>query len=210
MVDFCKGLYRTYMKNDATLVEINPLIKTSDDHIIAADAKITIDDNALFRHGDLLAMRDILEEDESELEASKYSLNFVKLSGNVGCMVNGAGLAMATMDAIKLSGGQPANFLDVGGGANVERVEAALRIILKDEDVKVVFINIFGGIVRCDRVAQGVVDAYRNLGDIDVPMVVRLQGTNAHEGAAIITQSGLKVHGVTTIQEATKKISQLV
>ncbi|MFC0875105.1 ADP-forming succinate--CoA ligase subunit beta [Saccharicrinis sp. FJH2] len=210
MIKFVKGLYQTYVQNDASLVEINPVLRTSDNHIVAVDAKMSIDDNALYRHPDLEAMMDKDEEDPAELEAAEHSLNFVKLDGNVGCMVNGAGLAMATMDAIKLSGGEPANFLDVGGGANAERVEAGLRIILKDPNVKIVLINIFGGIVRCDRVANGVVQAYKNLGDIAVPMVVRLQGTNAEEGAAIIQESGLKVHGVTTIDEATEKIKELL
>lgn len=210
MIKFVKGLYDTYIKNDASLVEINPVLRTADNHIIAVDAKISIDDNALFKHPNLAAMLDKNEEDSAELEAAEYSLSFVKLNGNVGCMVNGAGLAMATMDAIKLSGGEPANFLDVGGGANAQRVEAGLRIILKDQSVKIVLINIFGGIVRCDRVANGVVEAYKNLGDISVPLVVRLQGTNADEGAAIIQKSGLKVHGVTTIEEATKKIKELL
>ena len=210
MIKFVKGLYETYIKNDASLVEINPVLRTSDNHILAVDAKISIDDNALFKHPNLAAMLDKNEEDSAELEAAEYSLSFVKLNGNVGCMVNGAGLAMATMDAIKLSGGEPANFLDVGGGANAQRVEAGLRIILKDPSVKIVLINIFGGIVRCDRVANGVVEAYKNLGDISVPMVVRLQGTNAEEGASIIQKSGLKVHGVTTIEEATKKIKELL
>jgi succinyl-CoA synthetase beta subunit len=210
MIKFVKGLYQTYIENDASLVEINPVLRTSDNHILAVDAKMSIDDNALYRHPHLEAMMDKDEEDPAELEAAEHSLNFVKLDGNVGCMVNGAGLAMATMDAIKLSGGDPANFLDVGGGANAERVEAGLRIILKDPNVKIVLINIFGGIVRCDRVANGVVQAYKNLGDIAVPMVVRLQGTNAEEGAAIIQESGLKVHGVTTIEEATQKIKELL
>lgn len=210
MLKFVKGLYKTYIENDASLVEINPVLCTSDNHIIAVDAKISIDDNALVRQSLLAALLDPNEEDKAELEASEHNLSFVKLEGNVGCMVNGAGLAMATMDAIKLSGGQPANFLDVGGGANAQRVEAGLRIILKDEHVKIVFINIFGGIVRCDRVANGIVEAYKNLGDISVPMVVRLQGTNAAEGAQIIQESGLKVHGVTTINEATEKIKELL
>jgi succinyl-CoA synthetase beta subunit len=210
MLKFVKGLYQTYITNDASLVEINPVLRTSDNHILAVDAKISIDDNALYRHPELAEMLDKHEEDPAEMEASEHSLSFVKLDGNVGCMVNGAGLAMATMDAIKLSGGEPANFLDMGGGANAERVEAGLRIILKDPSVKIVLINIFGGIVRCDRVANGVVQAYKNLGDIAVPMVVRLQGTNADEGASIIQESGLKVHGVTTIEEATAKIKELL
>lgn len=210
MIKFTKGLYKTFEDCDASLVEINPCLRTSDNRIVAVDAKISIDDNSLFRHPDLAAMLDKHEEDAAELEAAEHDLSFVKLTGNVGCMVNGAGLAMATMDAIKLSGGEPANFLDVGGGANAERVEAALRIILKDKDVKLVLINIFGGIVRCDRVANGIVEAYKNLGEINVPMVVRLQGTNAVEGKQIIQESGLKVHGVTTIEDATKKIKELL
>ncbi len=210
MLKFTKGLYATYVQNDASLVEINPLLITSENRVVAVDAKISLDDNSLFRHPTLAAMLDKHEEDPAELEAAQHDLSFVKLNGNVGCMVNGAGLAMATMDAIKLSGGEPANFLDVGGGANAERVEAALRIILKDKDVKLVLINIFGGIVRCDRVANGIVEAYKNLGEINVPMVVRLQGTNAEEGAAIIRDSGLQVHGATTIDEATEKIKSLL
>lgn len=210
MVDFVGKLYQTYIDADASLVEINPLLNDANDDIVAADCKITVDDNALFRHKDLAELFDPHEEDPAEVEAGDLSMSFVKLSGNVGCMVNGAGLAMATMDAIKLSGGEPANFLDVGGGANAQRVEGGLRIILKDENVKLVFINIFGGIVRCDRVAGGVVEAYRNLGDIGVPLVVRLQGTNAEEGAKMIQDSGLKVEAVTTIEDATAKIHEIL
>src|SRR5210317_1369373 len=182
MTKFVTALYRAYEGADASLFEINPVLKTSDDKILAVDAKVTIDDNALYRHKDIAEMRDTREEDATEVEAGEAGLNFVKLDGNVGCMVNGAGLAMATMDIIQLSGGKPANFLDVGGTANAETVEAGFRIILKDENVKAILINIFGGIVRCDRVAQGVVDAYRSIGNIPIPVIVRLQGTNAEEG----------------------------
>lgn len=210
MMTFTQNCYNAYLAVDASLVEINPLLKTSHGEILAVDAKISIDDNALVRHPELAALRDVHEEDPAEVEAGEHHMSFVKLSGNVGCMVNGAGLAMATMDAIKLSGGEPANFLDVGGGANAKTVEAGLRIILKDESVKLVFINIFGGIVRCDRVAAGVVEAYKNLGDISVPLVVRLQGTNAELGAELIRASGLKVHAVTNIEEATAKIHEMV
>lgn len=210
MVKFVHSLYSAYMSCDASLVEINPLLKTSQNEILAVDAKISIDDNALVRHPELEVLRDVHEEDPAEIAAGEHHMSFVKLTGNVGCMVNGAGLAMATMDAIKLSGGEPANFLDVGGGANAQRVEAGLRIILKDPNVKLVFINIFGGIVRCDRVAGGVVEAYKNLGEIEVPLVVRLQGTNAELGAELIRKSGLKVHAVTNIEEATAKIKEMV
>lgn len=210
MVNFVKALYNAYVAADASLVEINPLVKTSDDLIIAADAKVNLDDNALFRHPDFAAMRDLFEEDPTEVEASGYNLNFVKLDGNVGCMVNGAGLAMATMDMIKLSGGQPANFLDVGGAASAESVEAGFRIILKDKAVKAILINIFGGIVRCDRVAQGVVDAYKTIGTIHVPVIVRLQGTNAADGKMIIDQSGLRVSTATTLGEAAALVKQAV
>lgn len=210
MVNFVKALYNAYVVSDASLVEINPLVKTSDDLIFAADAKVNLDDNALFRHPDFAAMRDLFEEDPSEVEASAYNLNFVKLDGNVGCMVNGAGLAMATMDMIKMSGGQPANFLDVGGAASAESVEAGFRIILKDKAVKAILINIFGGIVRCDRVAQGVVDAYKSIGTIGVPVIVRLQGTNAADGKMIIDQSGLHVSSATTLSEAAALVRQAV
>jgi succinyl-CoA synthetase beta subunit len=210
MVKFVMALYNAYEASDASLFEINPVFKTSDDLIFAADAKVNIDDNALFRHKDYEEMRDISEENPEEYEASQYDLNFVKLDGNVGCMVNGAGLAMATMDIIKLSGGNPANFLDVGGGANAKTVEAGLRIILKDPNVEAILINIFGGIVRCDRVAEGVVEAYKKIGDIKVPVLVRLQGTNAEEGKALIDNSGLKVHSAITLQEAADLVKEVV
>ncbi len=202
MVRFVVALYNAYEKSDASLLEINPVFKTSDDLVLAADSKIRIDDNALFRHKEYAEMRDLNEEDPAEVEASRHNLNFIKLSGNVGCMVNGAGLAMATMDIIKLSGGDPANFLDVGGTASAGTVEAGFRIILKDPDVKAILINIFGGIVRCDRVAQGIVDAYKSIGDIKIPLIIRLQGTNAKGGKKIIDESGLKVHSAITLREA--------
>ena len=210
MIKFVTALYNAYDKTDSSLFEINPVLKTSDDKILALDSKVKIDDNALFRHKDYAEMRDINEEDPSEVEAGKYDLNFVKLEGNVGCMVNGAGLAMATMDIIKLSGGDPANFLDVGGTANAQNVEAGFRIILKDPNVKAILLNIFGGIVRCDRVAQGVVDAYKSIGDIRVPVIVRLQGTNAEEGKKLIDMSGLKVNAAVSLQDAADMVSQLV
>lgn len=210
MVKFALSLYEAYTKNDLSLLEINPVVKTSNDDILAADAKCSIDDNALFRHPDLAEYRDIYEEDPAEVEAGEHNLNFVKLDGNVGCMVNGAGLAMATMDIIKLSGGDPANFLDVGGGANAKTVAAGFRIILKDPNVKAILINIFGGIVRCDRVAQGVVDAYKEIGNIPVPVIVRLQGTNALEGKKLIDESGLKVYSAITLQEAANLVKQMV
>ncbi|HMY24519.1 MAG TPA: ADP-forming succinate--CoA ligase subunit beta, partial [Chitinophagales bacterium] len=186
MVDFTQRLYKAYEGSDSSMFEINPVLKTSDDKIIAVDAKVNLDENGLFRHPDYAAMRDVLEEDPTEVEAGEHNLNYVKLDGNVGCMVNGAGLAMATMDIIKLAGGDPANFLDVGGTANAARVEQAFRIILKDPNVKAILVNIFGGIVRCDRVAQGIVDAYNNIGEIPVPIIVRLQGTNADEAKKLI------------------------
>ncbi len=210
MVKFVIALYNAYEKSDSSLFEINPVFKTSDNKIFAADAKVNLDDNALYRHPDYAIMRDLDEEDPNEIEAGKYNLNFVKLDGNVGCMVNGAGLAMATMDIIKLAGGDPANFLDVGGSANAQTVEAGFRIILKDPNVKAILINIFGGIVRCDRVAQGVVDAYKAIGTINVPVIVRLQGTNAAEGKMLIDKSGLKVHSAITLQEAADLVKQLV
>lgn len=210
MVAFTKAIYSMYVGSDATLVEINPVFKTSDDKILAADAKIVIDNNALFRHQDIAAMRDFEEEDPIEVEATRHDLNYVKLDGNVGCMVNGAGLAMATMDIIKLSGGDPANFLDVGGSASAKRVEAGFRIILKDPNVKAILVNIFGGIVRCDRVAQGVVDAYKNIGEINIPIIVRLQGTNAEEGKKIIDESGLKVHSAITLLEAADLVTKVL
>jgi succinyl-CoA synthetase beta subunit len=210
MTKFVANLYKAYDAIDASLFEINPVLKTSDDKIIAVDAKVTIDDNALFRHKDIEAMRDELEENPTDVEARKAELNYVQLDGNVGCMVNGAGLAMATMDIIKLSGGEPANFLDVGGTANAERVEKAFRIILKDKNVKAILVNIFGGIVRCDRVAQGVVDAYKNMGNIPVPIIVRLQGTNAVEAKKLIEDSGLKVFSAIQLQEAADLVKQVI
>lgn len=210
MVHFVQGVYTAYEKSDASLVEINPVLKTADDLILAVDAKFNIDDNALYRQGDIAEMRDLSEEDPAEIEAGKNNLNFVKLNGNVGCMVNGAGLAMATMDIIKLSGGEPANFLDVGGGANAETVEAGLKIILADPHVKAVLINIFGGIVRCDRVANGVVEAYKKIGEIKVPIIVRLQGTNAEGGKKIIDESGLKVYSAITLKEAADLVQKVM
>jgi len=210
MVKFVSALYQAFEKSDASLFEINPVFKTSDSRIMAADAKVNIDDNALYRHSDYAAMRDFNEEDPTEVEAGKFNLNFIKLDGNVGCMVNGAGLAMATMDIIKHSGGEPANFLDVGGTANAQTVEAGFRIILKDPNVKAILINIFGGIVRCDRVAEGVVEAYRSIGQIEVPVIVRLQGTNAEEAKVLIDQSDLEVHSAITLQEAAEKVKELV
>ena len=210
MVKFVFGIYKAYEGSDASLIEINPVFKTSDNKILAADAKIVIDNNALFRHPDIALMRDLDEEDPNEVEATRHDLNYVKLNGNVGCMVNGAGLAMATMDIIKLSGGDPANFLDVGGSANAKRVEAGFRIILKDPAVKAILVNIFGGIVRCDRVAQGVVDAYMNIGEINIPIIVRLQGTNAREGKELIDKSGLKVHSAITLKEAADLVTEVL
>jgi len=210
MISFVNSLYKAYIGIDATLVEINPVIKTSDNRIFAADAKVVIDNNALFRHPDISVMRDLNEEDPMEVEAGSFGLNFVKLNGNVGCMVNGAGLAMATMDIIKLSGGEPANFLDVGGSANAKRVEEAFRIILKDYNVKAILVNIFGGIVRCDRVANGIVDAYKNIGAIKVPIIVRLQGTNAEEAKKIIDESGLKVFSAIQLQDAAELVKKAV
>ena len=210
MQKFLDGIYDTFSSCDAQLLEINPVLKTSDDRILAVDCKIVLDDNALFRHPDLAEMRDITEEDPVEVEAGSYNLNFVKLDGNVGCMVNGAGLAMATMDIIKLSGGSPANFLDVGGGANAKTVEAGFRIILKDPSVKAILINIFGGIVRCDRVANGVVEAYKAIGKIRVPVIVRLQGTNAEEAKKIIDESGLSVYSAISFKEAAAKVREVL
>ncbi len=210
MTKFVVALYKAYEGCDASMFEINPVLKTSDDLIMAVDSKVTLDGNSLFRHKDYADMRDVTEEDPTEVEADKHSLNYVKLDGNVGCMVNGAGLAMATMDMIKLSGGEPANFLDVGGTANAERVENAFRIILQDEAVKAILINIFGGIVRCDRVAQGVVDAYKNIGEIPVPIIVRLQGTNAEEAKKIIDESGLKVRSAIALQEAADAVKEVL
>ncbi len=210
MTKFVSALYTAYDKSDASMFEINPVLKTSDNQILAVDSKVNIDDNALYRQKNLADMRDLTEEDPAEVEAGKFNLNFIKLDGNVGCMVNGAGLAMATMDIIKMSGGSPANFLDVGGTANAETVEAGFRIILQDDSVKAILLNIFGGIVRCDRVAQGVVDAYKSIGDIKIPVIVRLQGTNAIEGKELIDQSGLKVHSAITLQEAANLVEKLV
>ncbi|MFT4521330.1 MAG: succinyl-CoA synthetase beta subunit [Bacteroidia bacterium] len=210
MVKFVNALYKAYDQIDSAMFEINPVLKTSDDKIIAVDAKVDLDENALYRHPDYAALRDEAEEDPTEVEAKKFNLNYVKLDGNVGCMVNGAGLAMATMDIIKLSGGDPANFLDVGGTASAETVEAGFRIILKDPNVKAILINIFGGIVRCDRVAQGVVDAYKNIGDMPVPIIVRLQGTNAVEAKKIIDESGLKVKSAILLQEAADAVKEVL
>lgn len=209
-VKFVTNLYNAYVDLDCGMLEINPLFKTSDDKMIAVDCKMNIDDNALMRHPDLLAMRDVNEEDPTEVEAGEYNLNFVKLDGNVGCMVNGAGLAMATMDMIKLSGGEPANFLDVGGTANAQTVEAGFRIILKDPNVKAILINIFGGIVRCDRVAAGVIEAFNKLGNINIPIIVRLQGTNAVEAKKLIDESGLKVQSAIQLSEAAALVKQAV
>lgn len=211
MVKFVNALYTAYIKSDSSLFEINPVLKTSDDKILAVDAKVTLDDNALYRHKDYEQMRDTREENPREVEARAAGLNYVDLDGNVGCMVNGAGLAMATMDLIKQAGGEPANFLDVGGTADAKRVEEAFRLILKDENVKAILVNIFGGIVRCDRVAQGIVDAYKNMGDaIDVPIIVRLQGTNAEIAKDLIDSSGLDVHSAIEFQEAADKVQEVL
>jgi succinyl-CoA synthetase beta subunit len=210
MVKFVAGIFAAYDGTDASLIEINPVFKTSDNKVLAADAKVVIDNNALFRHPDIAAMRDLDEEDPIEVEATRNDLNYVKLAGNVGCMVNGAGLAMATMDIIKLSGGDPANFLDVGGSASAKRVEEGFRIILKDPNVKAILVNIFGGIVRCDRVAQGIVDAYKNIGEINVPIIVRLQGTNAVEAKTIIDESGLHVLSAITLREAADLVTEVL
>jgi succinyl-CoA synthetase beta subunit len=209
-VKFMMALARAAEDTDASLVEINPFITTTDGRLFALDAKMNFDDNALYRHPEIRELRDISEEDPLEVEASKYSLNYIKLDGSVGCMVNGAGLAMATMDMIKLSGGEPANFLDVGGTANAQTVEAGFRIILKDPKVKAILINIFGGIVRCDRVAQGVIDAYKSIGDIKVPIIVRLQGTNAEEAGQLIKKSGLKVQSAILLSEAAALVNKAV
>ena len=211
MVKFVSSLYKAYIGADAALFEINPVLKTSDNKIIAVDAKVTLDDNALFRHPDFAAMRDIREENPTDVAAREVGLNYVQLDGNVGCMVNGAGLAMATMDLIKQAGGDPANFLDVGGTADAVRVEAAFRIILQDPKIKAILVNIFGGIVRCDRVAQGIVDAYKNMGDtIQVPIIVRLQGTNADIAKQLIDDSGLEVQSAILFQEAADKVQQVI
>lgn len=209
-VKFVTNLYNAYVGLDCGMLEINPLFKTSDEKIIAVDCKMNIDDNALMRHADTAALRDVSEEDPTEVEAGQYNLNFVKLDGNVGCMVNGAGLAMATMDMIKLSGGEPANFLDVGGTANAQTVEAGFRIIMKDPNVKAILINIFGGIVRCDRVAAGVIEAYNKLGNISIPIIVRLQGTNAVEAKKLIDESGLKVQSAIELSEAAELVKKAV
>jgi succinyl-CoA synthetase beta subunit len=210
MTKFVSSLYKAYINSDSSMFEINPVLKTSDDRIIAVDAKVSIDDNALFRHPDYLAMRDLREENATEVEAGEVGLNYVDLDGNVGCMVNGAGLAMATMDLIKQAGGEPANFLDVGGTADAERVEIAFKLILRDPNVKAILINIFGGIVRCDRVAQGIVDAYKNMGTIEVPIIVRLQGTNADIAKELIDNSGLDVQSAIEFQEAADKVQMVL
>jgi succinyl-CoA synthetase beta subunit len=210
MVKFVTNIYNAYVGLDCAMLEINPLFKGSDDKVVAVDCKMSLDDNALMRHPDIAAMRDVTEEDPTEVEAGKYNLNFVKLDGNVGCMVNGAGLAMATMDMIKLSGGEPANFLDVGGTANAQTVEAGFKIIMQDPNVKAILINIFGGIVRCDRVAQGVIDAYKNLGNINIPIIVRLQGTNAVEAKKLIDESGLQVQSAIQLSEAADLVKKAV
>lgn len=210
MLKFSAALYNAYVASDASLFEINPVIKAADGRVYAADAKVSIDNNSLFRHKDIATMRDLNEEDPIEVEASRFDLNYVKLDGNVGCMVNGAGLAMSTMDLIKMNGGEPANFLDVGGTADAKRVEEAFRIILKDPNVKAILVNIFGGIVRCDRVAQGIVDAYQNIGDIPVPIIVRLQGTNAVEGKELIDKSGLKVHSAIQLEDAALLVNEVL
>ncbi|AOW19404.1 ADP-forming succinate--CoA ligase subunit beta [Urechidicola croceus] len=211
MVKFVTALYTAYVKSDSSLFEINPVLKTSDSKILAVDAKVTLDDSALYRHKDYMELRDLREENAIEVEANAAGLNYVDLDGNVGCMVNGAGLAMSTMDLIKQSGGEPANFLDVGGTADAERVEKGFRIILRDPAVKAILVNIFGGIVRCDRVAQGIVDAYKNMGDdIKVPIIVRLQGTNAIEAKKLIEDSGLPVHSVVEFQEAADKVQEVL
>ncbi|MGO1242541.1 MAG: ADP-forming succinate--CoA ligase subunit beta [Sphingobacterium sp.] len=210
MVKFIISLYKAYDSIDASLFEINPVLKTSDDKILAVDAKVNFDENALYRHKDYAALRDILEEDPTEVEAGESNLNYVKLDGNVGCMVNGAGLAMATMDIIKIAGGEPANFLDVGGTANAETVKAGFNIILKDPNVKAILINIFGGIVRCDRVAQGVIDAYQEIGNIPVPIIVRLQGTNAAEAKTLIDESGLQVYSAIQLKEAAELVTKVL
>jgi succinyl-CoA synthetase beta subunit len=210
MVKFVSNLYNAYVGLDCSMLEINPLFKSADDKIIAVDCKMNVDDNALIRHADLVTMRDKNEEDPTEVEAGEYNLNYVKLDGNVGCMVNGAGLAMATMDMIKLAGGEPANFLDVGGSANAQTVEAGFRIIMKDPHVKAILINIFGGIVRCDRVASGVIEAYNKLGNINIPIIVRLQGTNAEAAKELIVNSGLKVQSAILLSEAAELVQKAV
>ena len=209
MIKFVSSLYKSYVASDAVLFEINPVLKTADDKIIAVDSKVSIDDNALFRHPDILSMRDIREENPLDVSAKEVGLNYVDLDGNVGCMVNGAGLAMATMDLIKQAGGEPANFLDVGGTADASRVKSAFQIILQDSSVKAILINIFGGIVRCDRVARGIVDAYNNMADdINVPIIVRLQGTNSELAKKIIDNSNLKVESAILFKEAAEKVQK--
>lgn len=210
MVTFITNVYKAYSDLDCSLIEINPALKTSDNKMLAVDAKVKVDDNALYRHKEYADLRDVTEEDPTEVEASRYNLNFIKLDGNVGCMVNGAGLAMATMDMIKLAGGSPANFLDVGGTANAQTTEAGFRIILSDPNVKAILINIFGGIVRCDRVAQGIVDAYKNIGNINVPIIVRLQGTNAELAKELIDKSGLKVFSAIELREAAELVNKVL
>ncbi|MEX0968350.1 MAG: ADP-forming succinate--CoA ligase subunit beta [Bacteroidia bacterium] len=210
MTKFVMGVEKAYRESDASLFEINPVLKTSDNKILAVDSKVRLDDNALFRHKELAAMRDKSEENPLEVKAKEHNLNYIKLDGNVGCMVNGAGLAMATMDMIKLAGGEPANFLDVGGTANPETVEAGFRLIMEDEAVEAILVNIFGGIVRCDRVAKGVVQAYKNIGDINIPIIVRLQGTNAEEAKQIIDESGLKVFSAVLLKEAAEKVKEVM
>jgi succinyl-CoA synthetase beta subunit len=209
-VKFVTNLYNAYVGLDCSMLEINPLFKTADEKIIAVDCKMNLDENALMRHADLANLRDVSEEDPTEVEAGQYNLNFVKLDGNVGCMVNGAGLAMATMDMIQLAGGMPANFLDVGGTANAQTVEAGFKIIMKDPNVKAILINIFGGIVRCDRVASGVIEAYNKMGNINIPIIVRLQGTNAEEAKKLIDESGLKVQSAILLSEAAELVKKAV
>ncbi len=208
-VKFLTALYNAYEKSDCSLAEINPLVVTKEGNVIALDAKMNFDDNALFRHSDIVEYRDLDEEDPLEIEASKFNLNYIKLDGNVGCMVNGAGLAMATMDIIKLAGGEPANFLDVGGGANKTTVANGFKIILSDPNVKAILINIFGGIVRCDRVAQGVIDAAKEM-DIHVPIVVRLEGTNAKEAGELLAASGLNFEVAATLKDAAEKVTAVL
>jgi succinyl-CoA synthetase beta subunit len=210
MIKFVTNIYNAYVTTDASLVEINPCLKTSDNKIVAADSKMSIDDNGLYRHAEIESWNDEHEEDPTEVEAKNFGLNFVKLDGNVGCMVNGAGLAMATMDIIQLSGGKPANFLDVGGTADAQRVENAFRIILRDPNVDAILINVFGGIVRCERIAQGVVDAYKNIGNIHIPIVVRLQGNGAEVAKKLIDESGLDVHSAVTLQEAADLVNKVL
>ena len=211
MMSFSSSLYNAFIKTDSSLIEINPVLKTSDNKILAVDSKMVIDDNALFRHKDFDYLRDLSEENPVETEAKEVGLNYVDLDGNIGCMVNGAGLAMATMDLIKQSGGEPANFLDVGGTADAKRVEIAFNLILKDPKVKAVLVNIFGGIVRCDRVANGIVDAYKNMGDkINVPIIVRLQGTNSNKAKKIIDNSGLKIYSAVEFNEVPQKIKEVL